>query len=128
MRLAGLEVDARVVASCDFSYASGFRTAGRLIAEHAPTAVVGFDDRPQATQTFPGLTAVRQPLHDMGQKAARALLSLVEVPLLPLPGAVVTGWLPVQALGGVLRNRWREVVMLVTNVLRVGSSRWSRDR
>ncbi|WP_046733090.1 LacI family DNA-binding transcriptional regulator [Streptomyces humi] len=106
MRLAGLDVDARMVASCDFSYASGFRTATRLIADHAPTAivagadlmalgaidaararglkvpdefsVVGFDDLPQAAQTFPGLTTVRQPLHDMGQKAARALLSLVE--------------------------------------------------
>jgi LacI family transcriptional regulator len=106
MRLAGLDVDARLVASCDFSYASGFRVAARLIDEHRPTAmvagadlialgaidaararglnvpidfsVVGFDDLPQAAQSFPGLTTVRQPLHDMGQKAARALLSLIE--------------------------------------------------
>ncbi|WP_449351916.1 substrate-binding domain-containing protein, partial [Streptomyces shaanxiensis] len=41
-------------------------------------SVVGFDDLPQAAQSFPGLTTVRQPLHDMGQKAARALLSLIE--------------------------------------------------
>ncbi|AVV45180.1 LacI family transcriptional regulator [Streptomyces sp. P3] len=106
MRLAGLEVDPRLVASCDFSYASGFRTATRLITEHRPTAivagadlmalgaidaaracglevptalsVVGFDDLPQAAQSFPGLTTVRQPLHDMGQKAARALLALID--------------------------------------------------
>lgn len=106
MRLADLKVDPRMVASCDFSYASGFRTATRLISEHRPTAivagadpmalgavdaarasgldvpsefsVVGFDDLPQAAQSFPGLTTVRQPLHDMGQKAARALLSLIE--------------------------------------------------
>ncbi|AYC43888.1 MULTISPECIES: LacI family DNA-binding transcriptional regulator [Streptomyces] len=106
MRLAGLKVDPRMVASCDFSYASGFRTATQLISEHRPTAivagadlmalgavdaarasgldvpsefsVVGFDDLPQAAQSFPGLTTVRQPLHDMGQKAARALLSLIE--------------------------------------------------
>ncbi|QFQ95516.1 substrate-binding domain-containing protein [Streptomyces phaeolivaceus] len=106
MRLAGIEVDPRLVASCDFSYACGFRTATRLITEHAPTAivagadltalgaidaaralglnvptdfsVVGFDDLPQAARSFPGLTTVRQPLHDMGQKAARALLSLIE--------------------------------------------------
>jgi LacI family transcriptional regulator len=106
MRLAGLEVDEHLVASCEFSYASGFRAAARLIDEHRPTAlvsgadlmalgaidaarsrgltvptdfsVVGFDDLPQAAQSFPGLTTVRQPLHDMGQKAARALLSLIE--------------------------------------------------
>ena len=34
MRLAGLKVDERMVASCDFSYASGFRTATQLISEH----------------------------------------------------------------------------------------------
>ncbi|MDX3226710.1 LacI family DNA-binding transcriptional regulator [Streptomyces sp. ME19-01-6] len=106
MRLAGLAADERLVASCDFSYASGFRAAARLIDEHRPTAivsgadlmalgaidaarsrgldvptdfsVVGFDDLPQAAQSFPGLTTVRQPLHDMGQKAARAMLSLIE--------------------------------------------------
>jgi DNA-binding LacI/PurR family transcriptional regulator len=106
LRLAGLEVAERLVAACDFSYGCGFRTAARLIAEQHPTAlmagadlialgavdaarahglkvpdefsVVGFDDLPQAAQSFPGLTTVRQPLHDMGQTAARALLSLVE--------------------------------------------------
>jgi len=106
MRLAVLEVDERLVASCDFSYACGFRTAARLIGDHHPTAivagadlmalgaidaarahglnvpvdfsVVGFDDLPQAAQSFPGLTTVRQPLHDMGQMAARALLSILE--------------------------------------------------
>jgi len=106
LRLAGAEVDDRLVASCDFSYECGFRTAARLISDHSPTAlvagadlmalgavdaarahgldvpsefsVVGFDDLPQAAQCFPGLTTVRQPLHDMGQMAARALLSLID--------------------------------------------------
>jgi len=106
MRLAGLEVDERLIARCDFSYACGFRTAARLIGDHRPTAivagadlmalgaidaarahglnvptdfsVVGFDDLPQAAQSFPGLTTVRQPLHDMGQMAARALMSIIE--------------------------------------------------
>ena len=41
-------------------------------------AVVGFDDLPQAARSSPGLTTVWQPLHDMGQKAARALLLLME--------------------------------------------------
>jgi LacI family transcriptional regulator len=106
MKLAGIEVDERLVATCDFSYNCGFRTAARLISEHRPTAVVagadlialgaidaarahgldvpaefsvvGFDDLPQAAQSFPGLTTVRQPLHEMGQLAAQALLTLVE--------------------------------------------------
>lgn len=106
LRLAGLEVDERLVASCDFSYACGFRTATAMIEDFAPTAivagadlialgaidaaraqgldvpsdfsVVGFDDLPQAAQSFPGLTTVRQPLHDMGETGARALLSLID--------------------------------------------------
>ena len=41
-------------------------------------SVLGFDDLPQALQSFPGLTTVRQPLHDMGQKGAKALLSLID--------------------------------------------------
>ncbi len=106
LRLAGVDLEEELVASCDFTYAGGFRTAARLISEHRPTAlvagadlialgaidaaravgldvpsefsVVGFDDLPQAAQNFPGLTTVRQPLHDMGLMAARALLSLID--------------------------------------------------
>jgi LacI family transcriptional regulator len=105
MQLGGRVIDESLVTSCDFSYKAGFRTAVRLIGEHRPTAivaaadliafgavdaarshglnvpeqvsVVGFDDLPQAAQSFPGLTTVRQPLHDMGQTAVRALLSLI---------------------------------------------------
>src|SRR4051794_37119562 len=101
--LAGFGVDERLVAVCDFSYAGGFRTASALIGEQSPTAivggadlialgatdaarahgldvpsqmsVVGFDDLPQASQSFPGLTTVRQPLHEMGRTAAKALLA-----------------------------------------------------
>ncbi len=106
MRLAGLPVESELVDFCDFTYASGFRIAARLIEEHHPTAIqtgadliafgaldaarkhglrvpeeisiLGFDDLPQATQSFPGLTTVRQPLHDMGQTAVRGLMPLIE--------------------------------------------------
>jgi LacI family transcriptional regulator, galactose operon repressor len=106
LRLAGLDVDERLVAEADFTYTQGFRIASALIAEYRPTAlvagadlialgavdaaracglrvpdefsVVGFDDLPQAAQTFPGLSTVRQPLHDMGQLAARMLLGLID--------------------------------------------------
>jgi len=54
--------------------------AARALGLDVPAAfpVVGFDDLPQASQNFPGLTTVRQPLYDMGQKAARALLTLID--------------------------------------------------
>jgi LacI family transcriptional regulator len=106
LRLAGVDVDERMVAECDFTYTQGFRIASALITEHRPTAlvagadlialgavdaarvcglrvpdefsVVGFDDLPQASQTFPALTTVRQPLHDMGQLAARMLSNLID--------------------------------------------------
>jgi len=88
LQLAGIAVDERLVASCDFSYNGGFRTAARLIADHGPTAVVagadliafgaidaarahgldvpsqcsviGFDDLPQAAQSFPGHLSGRE--------------------------------------------------------------------
>jgi LacI family transcriptional regulator len=105
LTLAGLQVDERLVRTCSFSYDSGFRTSASLLSEN-PTAiaaggdlialgaidaaraagldvpgdlsVLGFDDLPQAGQSFPGLTTVRQPLHDMGLRGARALLSLLD--------------------------------------------------
>jgi LacI family transcriptional regulator, galactose operon repressor len=106
LRLAGLDVDERMVAESDFTYTQSFRVASALITEHAPTAlvtggdlialgavdaaracglrvpedfsVVGFDDLPQAAQTFPALTTVRQPLHEMGRLGVRMLLSLID--------------------------------------------------
>lgn len=112
IRLTGRTVDESMVRRCDFSYASGFRQASDLIARERPTAIVaaadlialgaidaaraaglsvpgdisviGFDDIPQAAESFPGLTTVRQPLHDMGQLAVRYLLNQIdERPPLP---------------------------------------------
>jgi LacI family transcriptional regulator len=40
----------------------------------ADVAVVGFDDVPQALTTDPPLTTVHQPLREMGESAARALM------------------------------------------------------
>jgi LacI family transcriptional regulator len=105
LRLAGLDLDDALIRTCSFSYGSGFRTASTVLKE-MPTAiaaggdlialgavdaaraagidvprelsVLGFDDLPQAGQSFPGLTTVRQPLHDMGLAGARALVSLLE--------------------------------------------------
>ena len=103
MKLAGLSMTEQMVVTADFTYASGFRAATSILANQRPTAiaaaadvialgaidairaqglrvpedisVTGFDDLPQATNSFPGLTTVRQPLHDIGSTATRALLA-----------------------------------------------------
>jgi LacI family transcriptional regulator len=130
MKLAGLKVADKLVAESDFFYESGFRTALELIAKHHPTAiiagadviamgaldaaraqgltvpdeisVVGFDDLPQAANSFPGLTTVRQPLHDMGQLAARALVGQLDgspplMQLMQLPTTLVVRGTTAQA-------------------------------
>ena len=40
-------------------------------------SVAGFDDAPLASQTWPSLTTIRQPLHDMGHEAARLLINRI---------------------------------------------------
>jgi DNA-binding LacI/PurR family transcriptional regulator len=41
-------------------------------------AIVGFDDLPQTTMIFPGLTTVRQPCIEMGVRAAEILIDQLE--------------------------------------------------
>ncbi len=43
-------------------------------------SIVGFDDIPQAAHVHPPLTTVRQPLEEMGQRAARLLLHYIAHP------------------------------------------------
>ncbi|MFH8252978.1 LacI family DNA-binding transcriptional regulator [Microbacterium sp. B2969] len=106
MKLAGLPVDDDLLAESGFSHEAGFRAGQQLLERAEPTAIiagadliafgamdaarargldvprdlsiVGFDDLPRAAHTYPPLTTVRQPLHDMGQAGTRALLSLIE--------------------------------------------------
>ncbi|ONI86496.1 LacI family transcriptional regulator [Actinosynnema sp. ALI-1.44] len=49
------------------------RAAGRTVPDDV--AVIGFDDIPIASHTQPALTTVRQPSREMGEAAARMLLS-----------------------------------------------------
>lgn len=52
-------------------------------------ALVGFDNMATSAHKRPPLTTVRQPFHEMGQRAAELLLGLLESPrhLPPYPGA-----------------------------------------
>jgi len=74
----GAEFDA-IFAHNDLSAAGAIqalREARRRVPDDV--AVVGFDDIPLAAHTEPGLTTVRQPLREMGEAAARMLLSYFE--------------------------------------------------
>jgi len=57
-------------------------------------SIVGFDDIPQAAHVHPLLTTVRQPLEEMGQRAAKLLLNYIanptaEVECIELPTRLV---------------------------------------
>jgi LacI family transcriptional regulator len=43
-------------------------------------SVIGFDDIPSAAYQHPGLTTIRQPLYEMGQRAADTLVARIERP------------------------------------------------
>ncbi len=59
----------------------GLRQAGRTVPEDV--AVVGFDDISIAAHTQPSLTTVRQPSREMGEAAAKLLLSRLSGEELP---------------------------------------------
>jgi LacI family transcriptional regulator, galactose operon repressor len=61
-----------------FGVMEAVRDAGYRIGEDI--SVVGFDDIPTATNVHPRLTTVRQPLEEMGRRATRMLLELIENP------------------------------------------------
>ncbi|WBB68273.1 LacI family DNA-binding transcriptional regulator [Micromonospora sp. WMMD812] len=117
---AGLPLDPRLVVEGDFTYDSGrdavngrfkagiefdavfahndlsaggalqaIREAGRTVPDDI--AVVGFDDVPYAAHTEPPLTTVHQPIREMGEAAARMLMSYFEgVPLPDAPTVIPT--------------------------------------
>lgn len=90
---AGIAFDA-VFAHNDLSAVGALqavRSAGRRVPEDV--AVVGFDDLPLAAHTQPPLTSVHQPLREMGEAAARALLAhLAGVPLPEAPTVIPTSF------------------------------------
>jgi LacI family transcriptional regulator len=84
-----IEFDA-VFAHNDLSAAGAMqavREAGRQVP--ADVAVVGFDDLPLAAHTEPPLSSVHQPLREMGEAAARALISHFDGTPLPHSPTVI---------------------------------------
>jgi LacI family transcriptional regulator len=63
------------------------RDAGLRVPEDV--SVIGFDDIPSAAYQHPGLTTVRQPLYEMGQRAADTLVARIESPEAPAPRTIV---------------------------------------
>jgi len=61
-----------------FGVMEAIRDSGRRIP--ADISVIGFDDIPVASNVYPPLTTVRQPLFEMGASATRMLLELVGNP------------------------------------------------
>jgi LacI family transcriptional regulator len=62
------------------------REAGLRVPEDV--SVVGFDDIPSAAYQNPGLTTVRQPLYEMGQRAAFTLVGRLEAPTARVPRTI----------------------------------------
>ena len=110
--LSDADTDPELVVDADFSWLGGFEAGHRLLGlDDRPTAVmtacdvaalgaidaarslglsvpgdlsvVGFDDVPSASQAFPKLTTVRQPLREMGAASARMALGLARGHELP---------------------------------------------
>jgi LacI family transcriptional regulator len=103
----GLPFDSELVREGDFSQPVGFQeTQALLRLQEPPTAIfasndlmafgamdavkaagltightisiVGFDDIFMASQTYPSLTTIRQPMGDMGETALELLITLLE--------------------------------------------------
>lgn len=70
-----------IVASND-EIAFGVMEAARVHGLSLPKdlSVIGFDDTPRASQVYPQLTTIRQPLEQMGQTAVEMLLELIDDP------------------------------------------------
>jgi DNA-binding LacI/PurR family transcriptional regulator len=62
------------------------RESGLRVPEDV--SVIGFDDIASAAYQNPGLTTVRQPLYEMGQRAADTLVARMERPDQPVPGTI----------------------------------------
>ncbi len=109
LNAAGLAVDDQIIAQGYYSFDSGLSATQKILsANPRPTAlfstnddmaaaamhtaldmglkvpddlsVVGFDDTPLSRYIWPPMTTVRQPIRDMGHKAAEKLITYIHEP------------------------------------------------
>jgi phosphoserine phosphatase RsbU/P len=74
----GIEIDAVVSANDEMAIGAIEMFESRGLRVPRRIAVVGFDDTDMAKFTSPALTTVRQPLYQLGRKAAEMLLTRLE--------------------------------------------------
>jgi LacI family transcriptional regulator len=81
-RLLSLSVPPTAIFASNDTMAFGVMEAARERGLRLPEdlSIVGFDDIPQASHVHPPLTTVRQPLEEMGQRAAMLLLHYIAHP------------------------------------------------
>jgi LacI family transcriptional regulator len=89
-RLFALPVERRPTAifAASDPMAYGVLAAAEEYGLHVPRdiALVGFDDIASSAHVRPALTTVRQPFYEMGQHGIKLLLSMLNVPRIPLRG------------------------------------------
>jgi LacI family transcriptional regulator, galactose operon repressor len=77
-----------IFASNDYMAAGVVNAAHRLgIAIPGELSVAGFDDAPVAHQIWPGLTTVRQPVRELGERATDRLIDMLCGRDTPAPGS-----------------------------------------
>lgn len=76
---------ADVIVCCDDLMALGALQAAREAGLTVPSdvAIIGHDDLPFCSVTFPGITTIRQPLEELGQEAVSLLLEKLTDPAWP---------------------------------------------
>jgi LacI family transcriptional regulator len=84
-QLLDLPVPPTAIFASNDASALGAVDAIRSLGLHIPDdiSVLGFDDSPQAATMCPALTSIRQPLIEMGRKAAQLLLQYIQQPETP---------------------------------------------
>jgi LacI family transcriptional regulator len=106
---------------------AAIRDAGLRMPEDV--SLVGFDDIASAAYQYPPLTTVRQPLYEMGQRAAEALVARLEAPESKAPRTIsLEPSLIVRGTTGPARTDAVKPGPLKPGPLRPGPGRPSRTR
>jgi diguanylate cyclase (GGDEF)-like protein len=87
---ARLPVEALVAGNDNMALGAIASLRSRGLVVPGQLAVVGFDDIPDASLSFPALTTVRQPTYELGKRAVELLLGHLELDEMPSGDALPT--------------------------------------